>query len=140
MRYAFLLLWLAVSSCHAAEVLTLEHAIELATANNRTLRNTELDIQKAAAEAAARRTQLYPSFKLNLLGSQLLTPIDFTLQRGLLGNFPNVGPIPANDTPIHTPLRPTGLFYATVTQPLLSSFHRIRLNLKLLDLNSQLAR
>jgi outer membrane protein len=140
MRYAFLLLSLAVSSCHAAEVLTLERAIELATADNRTLRNTELDIRKAAAEAAARRTQLYPSFKLNLLGSQLLTPIDFTLQRGLLGNFPNAGPIPANDTPIHTPLRPTGLFYATVTQPLLSSFHRIRLNLKLLDLNSQLAR
>jgi outer membrane protein TolC len=123
----------------AADLLTLDQAIRMATAHNRTLRNAEIDVVKAHAQVLVQRTHLYPSFQIQAQGSQLLTPIDFTLQRGLLGTYPGVGPIPAVDTPIHTPLRPTGIFTGSVGQPLLT-LYRIHQNLKVLDLAADLAK
>lgn len=122
----------------AAELLTLDQAIQLAVANNRSLHNASTEVNKARARAAAERTHLYPAFQMTVMASQLVTPIDFTLERGLLGNFPGTGPIPANDVKIRTPLRPTGIFMGSVSQPL-TSLYRLRMNLKLLDLNGQLA-
>jgi outer membrane protein TolC len=134
-----LLLLLARTVCARAEAtLTLDEAIRLADAHNRTLRNAQIEVAKARQQAAAQRTHLFPSFQVNVTGSQLVTPLDFTLQRGLLGVYPGIGPIPNADVPIRTPLRPTGIMSGTVGQPLLTLF-RIRQNLKLLDFSTQLA-
>ena len=129
----------ACTWCRAADVLTLDQAIQLAIAHNRTLRNAEIDVVKAHAQVLAQRTHLYPSLQIEAHGSQLLTPFDFTLQQGLLGTFPGIGPIPANDIDIRTPLRPTGIFSGTVGQPLLT-LYRIKQSVKTLDFNTALAR
>jgi outer membrane protein TolC len=124
---------------HAADVLTLDHAVQLAMAHNRTLRDAEIDVVKAQAQVMVQRTRLYPSLQVQVLGSQLLTPIDFTLQRGILGTYPNVGPIPAENIPIDTPLRPTGIFTGSIGQPLLT-LYRIHQSLKVLDFSTDLAK
>src|SRR5262245_12445086 len=130
---------IAVRYCPGAEILTLEQAIQTATRNNRPLRNATTEVMKAAAEAAAQRTHLYPAFKVYALGSQLLSPINFLVQTGLFGTYPGIGPVPATDTQISTPRRPAGFVIGTASQPL-STLYRIRLSLKLLDLNGQLAK
>jgi outer membrane protein TolC len=122
----------------AADLLTLGQAIQFAVAGNPVLRNAEMDIAKARAQAAGQHTRLYPSFQINASAHQLLTPFDFTLQRGLLGVYPGIGPIPASDTPIRTPLRPTGIFSGDITLPLLTQY-RVRQNLKVLDFSTRIA-
>jgi outer membrane protein TolC len=122
----------------AADVFTLGQAIQFAVAGNRVLRNAEMDIAKARAQAAGQHTHLYPSFQINASAHQLLTPFDFTLQHGLLGVYPGIGPIPASNTPIRTPLRPTGIFSGDITLPLFTQY-RVRQSLKLLDFSTRIA-
>jgi outer membrane protein TolC len=56
----------------------------------------------------------------------LLAPVNFLVQEGQFGTYPGIGPIPATNTNITTPLRPTTFIYATATQPL-SQLHHINL-------------
>ncbi len=96
-------------------VLTLEQAVRV----------TSID-EDQIAEA---RTYRFPSLNLYALGSQLLTPVDFSFQRGAFGSFPGIGPVPATDTRIHTPLRPTFYALTQFSQPL-SQQYKIGLNIK----------
>lgn len=113
------------------ETLTLQRAIELALENNRTIKSAELDVLKSSDSIAATRTKYFPSFSLTVLASQLLTPIDFTFEKGLFGTYPGTGPIPAEDTSINTPRQPTGLVVGSIQQPL-SQIYRISMNVKML--------
>jgi outer membrane protein TolC len=99
-------------------VLTLDQAIELARSHNRELKQAGLEIHKQQEAFSEARTQLYPRFDTYFLGSELLTPLDFTIKSGTLGTFPATGPIPAKDSVIHTPARPIAIASVTVTQPL----------------------
>jgi len=99
-------------------VLTLDQAIELALSHNRELKQAGLEIHKQQEAFSEARTQLYPRFDTYFLGSELLTPLDFTIKSGTLGTFPATGPIPAKDSVIHTPARPVAIASVTVTQPL----------------------
>jgi outer membrane protein TolC len=121
------------------ETLTLDQAIELALQNNPTIKNAAIDVSRSGQEFAASRTRRLPSFEFNIIGSQQLTPIDFTFERGVFGTFPDIGPVPAENTKISTPLKPTAIFITRVTQPL-SQLHKINLNLKQLELKSEIAR
>jgi outer membrane protein TolC len=80
-------------------------------------------------QIAEARTYRFPSLNLYALGSQLLTPVNFTFQRGAFGSFPGIGPVPATDTRIHTPLRPTFYGLTQFSQPL-SQQYKIGLNIK----------
>jgi outer membrane protein TolC len=122
-----------------AEVLTLQQAIELALRNNQQIRNAELDIARSARELAGSRTKRLPNFKLELFGTQQLTPLDFTFERGVFGTFPDIGPIPAENTKLTTPLQPTAILMMRVTQPL-SQLYSINQNLKQLELKGEFAR
>jgi outer membrane protein TolC len=122
-----------------AEVLTLEQAIAIALRGNTQIRNAEIDVNKAGAGFAATRTRRLPNFSFEVIGSQQLTPIDFTFERGVFGTFPGIGPIPAEDTKLTTPLKPTAIFVTRVTQPLTKLF-TINLNLKQLELKTEIAR
>lgn len=133
-----LLVCAACLSIRASDVLTLDQAIQLAMAHNRSLRNAEIDVVKAHAQVLVARTHFYPALQVDARASQLLTPFDFTLDRGLLGTFPGIGPIPANDISIRTPLKPTGIFSGSVGQPLLT-LYRIRQGVKTLEFNTSLA-
>src|SRR5258708_30056719 len=99
-------------------VLTLDQGIELAGSHNRELKQAGLEIHKQQEAFSEARTQLYPRFDTYFLGSELLTPLDFTIKSGTLGTFPATGPIPAKDSVIHTPARPVAIASLTVTQPL----------------------
>jgi len=82
------------------------------------------------------RTYRLPSVNFYALGTQLLTPVDFTFEKGAFGTYPGVGPIPSTDTKIHTPLRPTFYGIVQVSQPL-SQQYKIGLNIRLAKLNKQ---
>src|SRR5258708_4617463 len=99
-------------------VLTLDQAIELARSHNRELKQAGLEIHKQQEAFSEARTQLYPRFDTYFLGSELLTPLDFTIKSGTLGIFPATGPIPTKNSVIHTPARPVAIASVTVTQPL----------------------
>ncbi len=119
-------------------VLTLDQAIELARSHNRELKQAGLEIHKQQEALSEARTQLYPRFDTYFLGSELLTPLDFTIKSGTLGTFPATGPIPAKDSVIHTPARPVAIASATVTQPL-TQLLRIDLSIKQQRLATELS-
>ncbi|HXF41488.1 MAG TPA: TolC family protein, partial [Blastocatellia bacterium] len=122
-----------------AEVLTLDQAIAIALRSNTQIVNAELDVRRSGEDFAATRTRRLPSFKFEALGTQQLTPIDFTFEKGVFGTFPGTGPIPAENTKLTTPLKPTAIFTTRVSQPL-SQLITINLNLKQLALKSEIAR
>jgi outer membrane protein len=121
-----------------AEVLTLYQAVALAVEHNRTLRNTALDVKKAEDRVKATRSRQYPGFNLYALGSQQLQAYDFTLEKGILGTYPGTGPLPDHDVHLKSPLAPTGLMMAKVTQPL-TSLIRLRRNIDSLKTSAELS-
>ncbi len=132
------LLTVALGSALSAQVLTLDEAIALALHNNRGIKNAALETARVGDRLAALRTKMFPSLNLYVLGAQQLQSFDFTLERGLLGVYPGVGPIPDRDTTIRTPRVPTGIMIGRISQPL-TPLHQIKLNLKLLDIGKLLS-
>ena len=123
----------------AGEVLTLEEAISLALRDNRQVKNAQLAVGKAEDQVAATRTFRLPKFEFNALATQTLTGLDFTFTKGVLGNYPNVGPLPDRDVKLSTPLRPTAILNGQVTMPL-SQQYRLGLNIKQVALSGDIAR
>ena len=123
---------------HNVEVMTLEQAVAIALRDNPQVKNAALEVSKSVEEFAASRTRRLPSFSFEVIGSQQLTPIDFTFERGVFGTFPGIGPVPAENTKLSTPLKPTAIFTTRITQPL-SQLYRTNLNLKQLRLKSEIA-
>lgn len=100
------------------QTLTLNDAIKLAETHNRALQVAQLDQRKAADETSVARSYRLPSFSSTALGSQSLSQLGLTFPRGSLGTYPNVGPIPGTTTTLQGPLKPAGILYANITQPL----------------------
>src|SRR5258708_28885814 len=84
------------------DVLTLDRAIELARAHNRETKRAKFEIDRQREASAEAKTSYYPRFDTYLLGTELLTPLDFTIRRGQLGTYPSTGPIPSNNVDLHT--------------------------------------
>lgn len=120
-----------------AEVLTLDQAVRLALEHNRTLRNFQLTVDVDEHQIAASRTDRFPSINLYALASQLLSPVDFEFNKGSLGTLPSVGPVPATNVSIHTPLRPTFYSLSQISQPL-SQQYKTGLNIQLAKLSKKL--
>ena len=57
-------------------------------ANNRQLKRTALEIEKAEDAVEAMRTERLPQFNLTLLESELLTPLNFQFPEGDVWNLP----------------------------------------------------
>src|SRR5215467_5118500 len=113
--------------------LALDEAIRIAQDNNRQIKNARLAVSIDEDQVAQARTYRWPSINVYALGSQLLTPVDFSFQRGVFGDFPGIGPVPAQDTKIHTPLRPTFYGVTQISQPL-SQQYKVGLNIHLTQL------
>src|ERR1700690_4329263 len=123
----------------SGDVLTFDHAIELARANNRDAKRANFDIDRQREATAEAKTALYPRFDTYLLGTQLLQPLDFTIKAGQLGTYPSTGPIPSSNIDLHTPARPVAFASVTATQPL-TQIPRIRLFVAEQRLNEDLNR
>lgn len=119
--------------------LTLNEAIKLAQQNNRSTQNAGLDTAKAQEKLAAFRTNRLPQFKFSSMFSQPLSTFDTTFEKGVFGTYPNIGPIPNEDTIISSTLSPTAVLVGQIQQPL-SQLHRLNLQIKQLELNREIAR
>ena len=112
----------------ANDVLTLEQAVSQAVESNRSLRIADLEVAKAGDSLSAARTRRLPAMDVYVIGSQLLQPLSFQFPAGAFGDFPATGPIPAEDTKITTPRRPSATILTRVSQPL-SQLYRIGLGI-----------
>jgi outer membrane protein TolC len=113
----------------ASPVLTLDDAIQLAIKGNRPLKVAKLEVAKSEEEFMAAKTHRLPAIGTSALASQLMTPIDFMFSQGAFGTYPGIGPVPAHDTSIHTPLHPIFHLEGQVAQPLLQ-LYKIHLGLR----------
>ena len=71
------------------QTLTLNEAIHLAEAHNRSLQIAQLDQRKAADETSVARSYRLPVFSLTAIGSQSLSSLGLTLPLGSLATYPN---------------------------------------------------
>ena len=110
-------------------VLTVDQAVQAGLANNRSVRIVSLSLDTSKQKLAADKTHRLPATNLYFFGSQLLEPISFNVAAGQFGYYPGIGPIPADNTPISTPSKPTAYIFATVSQPLLS-LYKINLHVR----------
>jgi outer membrane protein len=132
---------IAIPACVAAapaDWLTLDQAVAMAVEQNRGVRNSALDVQKAQDRLDAARTRQYPSASLYMLGAQQLRSFDFTLEKGVLGTYAGTGPLPSEDVHLSSPMAPTGFVMGKVSQPL-SALFRIRRNIDALKTGVELA-
>ena len=114
------------------QVLTLQEAVRTAQTHDRSIHVAELEREKAMREVGVARTRRYPIFSVTALGSQPLTQLGVTLERGSLGVYPFDGPIPGQTTTLESPLRFGFIGYASVAQPLTQQ-HRIGLGIELAE-------
>lgn len=132
-----LIFWVAAPA--RSQILTLEEALRLGTEENRLSRNAAIEVDKMEDQIAAARTKRYPSFELYVMESRLLKTLDFEFKKGVFGDNPVIGPIPAEDTDISTEPRFATYALARVTQPL-SQQYRIGLGIEFLEISRDLAR
>jgi len=129
---------IAQDASSAPRLLTLEDALQTALKNNRSLQIANLEVEKSKWQIAETKTKRLPSFSASVLGSQLLKTLAFTFKEGAFGTFPGTGPIPAKDTDITTPRRPSAYVVGQATQPL-SQLYKINLGVRSQELNAQLS-
>jgi outer membrane protein TolC len=119
----------AGDAADTAPTLTLDDAIQLAMKGNRILKVADLEVAKSEEVFASARTHRLPAISTSAFASQLLTPIDFTFSQGAFGTYPGIGPVPAQNTNIRTPLRPVFHIEAEAVQPILQ-LYKINLGLQ----------
>jgi|SRR5262245_5935534 len=133
-RIATTLFWcVLVAFCLPRDLhaqVTLPEAIRAAEAANRTIKIAEIERDRAVREVNAAKTHRWPVFSVTALGSQPLTQLGITLERGALGVYPTDGPIPGQTTTLESPLRFAFIGYASVAQPLTQQM-RIGLGIEL---------
>src|SRR2546422_1690902 len=114
--------WCQQSPPTAAEVLSLDQAINVALQNNRSLKNARLNVEKGEEEIRSIRTSRLPSTRFYALLSQDMVKHETNLTNPVTGIFPGIGPF----FTFSTPSRPTAVFAAQVLQPI-SQQYRIGL-------------
>jgi outer membrane protein len=111
-------------------VLSVDDAVKIALADNRTLKIVSLNLDVHKEKLAADKTRRLPTFNTYAFGSELLSPISYFIPQGQFGCcYPGIGPIPAQDTYLTTPSKPTATVLASASQPLLQ-LYKINLYLR----------
>jgi len=104
-------------------VLSVDDAVKIALADNRTLKIVSLNLDVHKEKLAADKTRRLPTFNTYAFGSELLSPISYFIPQGQFGCcYPGIGPIPAQDTYLTTPSKPTATVLASASQPLLQLY------------------
>ena len=105
-----------------APVLTLDEAVRIASGTNRDIQISKLEIVKAQETVAQAKTNYLPKLDANVLAGAPLQPLNFRVPAGSFGSYPNIGPIPATDSNIHSPVRFGAFVNASAAQPLTQLF------------------
>jgi len=114
--------WCQHNAPTAAEVLSLDQAINIALQNNRSLKNARLNVEKGEDEIRSIRTSRLPSTHFYALVSEDMVKHETNLTSPFTGVFPGIGPFFS----LSTPRRPTAVFAAQILQPI-SQQYRIGL-------------
>jgi outer membrane protein len=130
--------FLCTPSALCAQVISLTEAVRGAEASNRSIQVAKLEREKATGEISAATTNRFPIFSVTALGSQPLSQLGITLERGSLGVYPHDGPIPGQTTTLTSPLRFGFIGYASVAQPL-TQLHKIGLGIDLARVGAEAA-
>jgi outer membrane protein len=120
-------------------LLTLEAALSLALDNNRGVKISGLEAQKAAHQLNVVRSKRLPQLRVDALAGSVLQPFDFTFPAGSFGTYPETGPIPSTDAKIRNEAQFTTFITASVDQPL-SQLYEINLGVKATELGREIAR
>lgn len=99
--------------------LKLEAAIEYTVDKNDLVKNSQLDVGIAKDRVKESYTHLLPQAKVQMLGAQLLTPLNFSFDKGVFGNFRGIGPIPDQKINVSTNEKPFLFMNVAVVQPIL---------------------
>lgn len=104
-------------------VISVDDAVRIALADNRTLKIVSLNLDVHKEKLAADKTRRLPSFDTYIFGSQLLSPISYFIPEGQFGCcYPGIGPIPSQNTYLTTPSKPTANVLASASQPLIQLY------------------
>src|SRR6267378_2131655 len=121
--------WCQQITPSSTEVLSLDHAINIALQNNRSLKNARLNVEKGEDEIRSIRTSRFPSTHFYALVSQDMVKHETNLTSPFTGVFPGIGPFFS----LSTPRRPTAVLAAQVLQPI-SQQYRIGLSIRQVEL------
>lgn len=120
-------------------VLTLENAVNLALAHNRSIEQAGLSAAGAGDAIAAGKAQRLPQFHFSSTTGILLSRPTTTFEKGAFGEYPGIGPIPGDTAQISSARRPTAILSAEVAVPLTQQI-RIGLGIRSLRLSEKMAR
>ncbi len=129
----------AAAQAPGAPVLTLDQAVAEAIEHSRPVRIAELEVDKAGDSLRALRTRRLPNFDVKALSGTLVAPLDFTFKTGVFGVFPQIGPVPGQDTSIRTDPRFSTILLGRIAQPL-TQLRNIGIGRRALDVGQDLAR
>lgn len=132
----FLLFFACETSCQDYEILKLQDAIRIAIAHNRSIQTATLETDKSSDRVSAVKTRIYPATSLNALTSRLISPFSLSFEEGIFGNFPDIGPVPGQDTKVKAEPAWTTFVVGTVQQPL-TQIYKIKLNQALLEASNR---
>ena len=111
-------------------VLSVDDAVRIALADNRTLKIVSLNLDVNKEKLAADKTRRLPSFNTYVFGSELLSPISYFIPEGQFGCcYPGIGPIPSQNVYLTTGSHPTANVLASASQPLIQ-LYKINLYLR----------
>src|SRR5882762_11551876 len=117
--------WCQQITPSSAGVLSLDQAISLALQNNRSLKNSRLNVEKGEDGIRSIRSSRFPSTHFYALVAEDLVKHETNLTSPFTGVFPGIGPFFS----LSTPRRPTAVFAAQVIQPI-SQQYRIGLTIE----------
>ena len=129
LKKIFILLFVPASLL-AAEPMTVDQAVATALRNNANVQNAQLEVEKGQTRLEAAKTKRLPQVKFEALGSEALTPLSLTIEKGAFGDFEGTGPIPNNDTKIELARTFNTFALTTVSQPI-TQLYRINLGVQL---------
>jgi outer membrane protein TolC len=122
---------------NSADVLTLTAAIAEAQQNNRNIKISNQSVLFANDAILAAKTQRYPQFNVQVLGSGLLQSISVTIPKGSLGEL-NGSPNPVTNSTITTQPKFSALAFIQAYQPL-TQLYSAHLNISLMKVGKQLS-
>ena len=118
----------AAQETSTAPLLTVDQAVQIAIANNRTLKIASLDIDKSKWQVAEVKTNRLPAFKTYIFAAGNLNSPSFDFKEGTFGTINNV-PIPQKDTNIPFSSGIAGSQLSQIAQPL-SQLYKINLGIR----------
>lgn len=119
-------------------VRTLDEAIRLAVDQNRSIQQAMVAASAAGDAIRAARTQRLPSFKTSTTSGMLLSRPTVTFDRGVFGEYAELGPIPGNTVNVTTARKLTAIVSSEVALPLTQQ-RRIGLGIRQLEMSRKIS-